>query len=72
MSIIPASRLSHSELSRLGNNLGPPRRPVARSAQVFHRRIVAAVNRSLANLGEKVSDLDPMGELTPAGGGRGF
>jgi hypothetical protein len=51
MSIIPASRLSPEDLMRLGNNLGPSRRKPRR------RRELAAVNRSLAILGERVGKL---------------
>ena len=56
MSIIPASRLSASDLSRLGNNLAPGRRPrpsIDRQA----RRIVSALNRSLACVGESIDRL---------------
>ena len=56
MSIIPASRLSASDLSRLGNNLAPGRRPrpsIDRQA----RRLLAPVNRSLARIGERVDRL---------------
>jgi hypothetical protein len=55
MSIIPASRLSTSDLARLGNNLG-----TSTSASPQRRRkreFVAAVNRSLAVVGEQVSQL---------------
>ena len=55
MSIVPASRLSASDLTRLGNNVGGP--PVR---SIHHRRkrdLVAAVNRSLAIVGEQVSQL---------------
>ena len=55
MSIIPASRLSSSDLMLLGNNI----RRAARRAKPRSndRRIVAAVNRSLARLGEQVTCL---------------
>ena len=56
MSILPASRLSASDLNRLGNNLSPgrrPRPPVGREA----RRVVGAVNRSLACVGESIDRL---------------
>ncbi len=52
MSIIPASSLSSSELRMLGNNFGPARRRPQRS-----RPSLAAVNRSLAVVGERVSRL---------------
>jgi hypothetical protein len=55
MSIIPASRLSVSDLARLGNNFTPRSQ---RSPQQRRRReFVAAVNRSLATVGEQVSRL---------------
>lgn len=56
MSILPASRLTASDLNRLGNNLVPGRRPrpsIHREA----RRVLAAVNRSLACVGERVDHL---------------
>ena len=56
MSIIPASRLSSSDLARLGNNLCfPRRRSLARAGQA--RRQLAAVNRSLSIVGERVGRL---------------
>jgi hypothetical protein len=55
MSIIPASRLSVSDLARLGNNFTPRSQ---RSPQQRRRReFVVAVNRSLATVGEQVSRL---------------
>lgn len=53
MSILPASRLSSSDLSRLGNNLSemPRRKPRVR------RRVLQAVNRSLACVGERIGQL---------------
>lgn len=58
MSIIPASCLSASDLAQLGNNLCPehPRRRRA-SRLRGQRRLIAAVNRSLATLGERVGRL---------------
>ena len=53
MSVIPVSLLSRYELTRLGNNLRPCRRRPRR------RRVLAAVNRSLAPLGERVAALHP-------------
>lgn len=50
MSVVPASRLSRSDLCLLGNNLadsGPRRRR-------RRRQVLAAVNRSLARLDERV------------------
>ncbi len=58
MSIIPASRLSSCDLALLGNNVDPSqrrRRPERRD--VHQRRELAAVNRSLVNVGEKVGTL---------------
>ena len=59
MSIVPASRLSASDLTRLGNNLrhGEQRR-LAPSPRRAERRLVAAVNRSLAAVGERIERLD--------------
>ena len=62
MSIIPASRLSRTELSTLGNNFGPAfnadryATPEA-AARAKRRRQLAAVNRSLAFVGERVGRL---------------
>ncbi len=50
MSIVPSSALSASELSSLGNNIGAPKRR-------RRRRVLAAVNRSLAAIGEAVAEL---------------
>ena len=66
MSIIPASRLSRSDLFRLSNNLGRSKRPVAPDADAPYRRVLAAVNRSLACVGERVAALHP---VPLAGGG---
>ncbi len=51
MSVIPASRLSSSDLMELGNNLLP--------AVVRDRSDLPAVNRSLAAVGEQVERLYP-------------
>ena len=64
MSIIPFSRLSDSDLKRLSHNLGRTKRLRVRNIACPERRLLAAVNRSLASLGEKV------GQLIPAGGER--
>lgn len=56
MSIIPASCLSTSDLALLGNNLDPALRRFKQPIQQS-RREVAAVNRSLARVGEKVRTL---------------
>ena len=75
MSIIPVSRLSRSDLCRLGNNLGRLKRPSTRPAETvhdtLHRRLIGAVNRSLAIVDEKISDLYSEGRVTPEGGVRG-
>ena len=49
MSIVPSSALSASEMAGLGNNMSAPRRR-------RHRQL-AAVNRSLAAIGEAVAQL---------------
>jgi len=54
MSIIPVSFLSSSDLAFLGNNL---RAPTRRRSHRSRRRLLAAVNRSLAPLGERVGAL---------------
>jgi hypothetical protein len=58
MSIIPASALSPCELARLGNNLRPCR-GVNGTAPGIRRShaVLAAVNRSLAAVGEQVGRL---------------
>lgn len=57
MSIVPMSHLSNQERLSLGNNLSP--RPCRRYRQRRHRRAqtVAAINRSLAAVGEQVLSL---------------
>jgi hypothetical protein len=58
MSIIPASRLSTSDLSHLGNNVNPSQhRPLPSWERNERRRQLAAINRSLACLGESVGRL---------------
>jgi hypothetical protein len=58
MSIIPASRLSSSDLALLGNNTDPAnRRPLPQSEREARRAQLAAVNRSLGRIGEQVSRL---------------
>ena len=59
MSIIPASRLSASDLARLGNNFSEAK-PTPRQRR--RRSLVAAVNRSLINFGEQV---DVLHRLSP-------
>lgn len=58
MSIVPISQLSARELSLLGNNLRSPmdrKRPAGLRRR--KRNLVAAVNRSLAAVGEQVGRL---------------
>jgi hypothetical protein len=55
MSIIPAHCLSSSDLRRLGNNLGTAASNPLRHR--FRRAELAAVNRSLAIVGEQVRTL---------------
>ena len=59
MSIIPASRLSLSDLALLGNNVLPAcqRRSARTFSQQRRRSEIAAVNRSLAGCGESVGKL---------------
>jgi len=61
MSIIPASRLSTSDLARLGNNMGDR---MASPQRRRKREFVAAVNRSLAIVGEQVSQLHRLPDYT--------
>lgn len=61
MSIVLASRLSRADLGRLSNNIGRPKRRCHRSATTSYRRVVAAVNRSLAHVGERVDRLSSAG-----------
>jgi hypothetical protein len=57
MSVLPVSRLSPSDLALLGNNLRPGARrlrdPECRGRRE-DRRELAAVNRSLAAVGERL------------------
>jgi len=56
MSIIPVHALSSSDLKLLGNNLAPGvRRPSPRGR--LERSQLAAINRSLAALGERAGPL---------------
>ncbi len=55
MSIVFASNLSSADLRRLGNNLSDRSQPVKRK----RRRLVQAVNRSLATVGERIDRLHP-------------
>jgi hypothetical protein len=56
MSIVPRSSLSRAELSHLGNNLGTKGVAAARRRR-RNRVITAAVNRSLAHVGERIAHL---------------
>lgn len=58
MWIVPASCLSECDLLALGNNVRPRLRTRRRTPnQRANRRLVAAVNRSLAALKERVGRL---------------
>lgn len=59
MSVIPASRLCRSDLSLLGNNLVPRARcrSAAHLKRRRRRRELAAVNRSLAGMDERLAEL---------------
>jgi hypothetical protein len=72
MSIIPASRLSSSDLALLGNNVVPARRSnrLRTRNRATSRQIFAAVQRSLASVVESVTELYPA--VTTAGGRRGL
>ena len=67
MSIVPASRLSRADLALLGNNLhsayGDPDRARRRRKG---RRLVAAINRSLAAVDEHVRRLHRHTPVAPA------
>jgi hypothetical protein len=68
MSIIPASRLSSSDLAILGNNIVPTRRSNRHRTreQAAGRQVMAAIKRSLASVGESVNEFYP--RVLPAGG----
>ena len=72
MSIIPASRLSSSDLALLGNNVVPARKSnrLRTRNPAASRQILAAVQRSLASVGESVTELYPA--VATVGGGRGL
>lgn len=60
MSIVLAASLSDSDLALLGNNIRPSTRVHRRSPDVrANRRVLAAVNRSLAALDERIARLHP-------------
>ena len=58
MMFVAACDLSESDMALLGNNIRPGRRPARRSLdERANRRVLAAVNRSLASLQERVDRL---------------
>jgi hypothetical protein len=59
MTIVPASRLSASDLALLGNNVRAAalRRPRNRPRRQPRAMLVSAVNRSLAGFGEQIGRL---------------
>jgi hypothetical protein len=58
MSIVPHSALSRAELSQLGNNVSAhPAVSVRRRRRRRNRVLTAAVNRSLAHVGERIAQL---------------
>ena len=61
MIFVSASKLSPFELASLGNNILPARRRCSRSRTArTDRRVVAAVNRSLESLEERIDHLHPV------------
>jgi hypothetical protein len=63
MLFVSASEVSASELAMLGNNIRPRRRPARRNPdERANRRVLAAVNRSLATLQERIDRLHPIGQ----------
>jgi hypothetical protein len=59
VTIISASGLTSRDIARLGNNIGGPAAALPPSLRRRPQRLlVAAVNRSLAVLGERVARLD--------------
>ncbi|HZK81411.1 MAG TPA: hypothetical protein VFC46_10100 [Humisphaera sp.] len=61
MIFVSASDICESDLALLGNNIRPSRRQVRRSPdERANRRVLAAVNRSLASLDERITRLHPM------------
>ena len=60
MWIVPASELTDSDLTVLGNNIRPATRLHRKAPNVrANQRVIAAVNRSLATLDERISRLHP-------------
>jgi hypothetical protein len=67
MLFVAATDLSASDLALLGNNLLPSRRALRRNPdERANRRVLSAVNRSLASLHERVDRLQPTVKSTPA------
>ena len=61
MLFVSESDLSASDLASLGNNIRPRRRQVRRDPdERANRRVLAAVNRSLSLLQERVDLLQPI------------
>ena len=61
MLFVSESDLSPSELASLGNNIRPRRWQVRRDPdERANRRVIAAVNRSLSLLQERVDHLHPI------------
>ena len=66
MLFVSAADLSASDLALLGNNIRPSRRQFRRDPdERSNRRVLAAVNRSIAGLQERVDRLHPM-QIKPA------
>ncbi|HET6248077.1 MAG TPA: hypothetical protein VFE47_10305 [Tepidisphaeraceae bacterium] len=60
MIYVPASELSSAELAMLGNNFSTKRPHTRRYPdERKNRRVLSAVNRSLASLAERVDRLHP-------------
>ena len=65
MLFVSASDLSASDLALLGNNIRPSRRVATRDRdERANRRVLAAVNRSLASVHERIDRLYPMSAKT--------
>ena len=69
MLFVCSSDLTASDLAMLGNNIRPPRRRCrATPDERCNRRVLAAVNRSLSSLHERVDRLYPMPSAVDARG----
>lgn len=66
MSIIPITRLSAADIALLGNNLAGSSRRSAPSRRRAYPGELAAINRSLAAVGEQVGRLPNTGRLVRA------